>query len=111
MAASFTGGVFVSGEFLICNKNFLSYMIRVPERRQHNHLLATCTVFPRSNTAATNFFLLLKLAAIIQGQRLLKGGDKNYYCIYDNMNNEKFCSKFKQQLCLLSFRHPPLLLA
>ena len=27
------------------------------------------TVFPRSNAAATNFFLLLKLAAIIQGRR------------------------------------------
>ena len=53
------------------------------------------TVFPRSNTAATNFFHLLKLAAIIRGQRLLEGGDKNYYCIViHDMNNEKFCSKF-----------------
>ena len=39
------------------------------------------TVFPRSNAAATNCFLLLKLAAIIRGRRLLEGGDNNYYCI------------------------------
>ena len=65
-------------------------MIRVPEQRRHDNLLATCTVFPWSNAAATNFFLLLKLAAITQGRQLLEGGNKNYYCIYDNMNNENF---------------------
>ena len=50
------------------------------------------TVFPRSNAAATNFFLPLKLAAIIRGRRLLEGGDKNYYCIYDNMVFQTECT-------------------
>ena len=36
------------------------------------------TVFPQSDTAAT---ILLKLAVIIQGWRLLKGGNKNFYSI------------------------------
>ena len=33
------------------------------------------TVFPRSNATATNFILLLKLAATIRGRRLLEDGD------------------------------------
>jgi len=82
-------------------------MIRVPEQRQHNHFLATCSVFPQSNAAATIFFLLLKLVAITQGRRLLEGSDKNYYCIYDNMNNEKFVpsSSSSYVCCLFGILH------
>ena len=40
------------------------------------------TVFPRSNAVATNLFLLLKLAAIIRGWRLLEGNDKNYLILH-----------------------------
>jgi hypothetical protein len=53
------------------------------------------TVFPRLDAAATNFLPLLKLVAIIQGRRILKGSDKN---IHNNItaykNNEKVCCKF-----------------
>jgi hypothetical protein len=61
----------------------------------------TCTVYPRSDAAATNFFAWLKLAGTIRGRRLLEGGDKNVHrSITAYMDTKNVYSKFIVPSCL-----------